>query len=87
MYQRFLMNRFRELLPFGEVPIRLRIKPRSQRKGKAGVIDTERGDRIMPGAPAGDVIEIDLSDMDDAPIFTDADWADVPDDVDEYFDD
>lgn len=87
MYQRFLMNRFRELLPFGEVPIRLRIKARSKRKGKAGVIDTQLGDRVMPGAPAGDVIEIDLSDMDDAPIFTDADWADLPEDVDEYFDD
>ncbi|MFI4870485.1 MAG: ribosome biogenesis GTPase Der, partial [Phycisphaerales bacterium JB061] len=87
MYQRFLMNRFREMLPFGEVPIRLRIKARSKRKGKAGVIDTQRGDRVMPGAPAGGVIELDLADMDDAPIFTDADWADLPQDVDEFFED
>lgn len=30
-YQRFLLNRFREELPFAEVPIRLNIKPRSVR--------------------------------------------------------
>lgn len=87
MYQRFLMNRFRELLPFGEVPIRLRIKPRSQRKGKAGVIDTAQGDRVMPGEQLPEVIEIDLEDLDDAPVFTDADWAEGPAELDDYFDD
>jgi len=88
MYQRFLMNRFRELLPFGEVPIRLRIKPRSQRKGKSGVFDTsDREDRVKPGVPASGVIEIDLEDLDDAPIFTDADWAEGPADAEDYFDD
>jgi len=62
-------------------------KARGKRKGKAGVIDTAMGDRVMPGAQSQDVMEIDLSDMDDAPIFTDADWADEPDNVDDYFED
>ncbi len=38
-YQRFLMNRFREELPFGEVPIKLIIRARKQDE----VIETEDG--------------------------------------------
>lgn len=31
-YQRFIVNRFRELLPFGEVPIRLHVRSRSEKE-------------------------------------------------------
>lgn len=87
MYQRFLMNRFRELLPYGEVPIRLRIKPRSQRQGKSAAYDPAIGERVEPARQGQGVIEIDLEDLDDAPIFTDADWAEAPDTPDDFFDD
>lgn len=35
-YERFLMNRFREELPFEEVPIKLIVRARAARKGKPG---------------------------------------------------
>lgn len=37
-YQRFLLNRFREELPFTEVPIRLNVRPRSQKAPPATAI-------------------------------------------------
>ncbi|WP_428938943.1 ribosome biogenesis GTPase Der [Fontivita pretiosa] len=37
-YQRFIVNRFRELLPFGQVPIRLLIRGRDERQ-----IESQRG--------------------------------------------
>jgi GTP-binding protein len=35
-YQRYMINSFREMLPFAEVPIRLVIRPRSRRSAKPG---------------------------------------------------
>lgn len=48
-YQRFLMNRFREELPYGEVPIRLVIRERQRDE----VIETDDGKiaRVRGGAP------------------------------------
>lgn len=37
-YERFLMNRFREQLPFAEVPIRLAIRARNDRQAGAGAV-------------------------------------------------
>jgi hypothetical protein len=47
-YLRFLMNRFREELPFGEVPIRIVVRARRQREddlyeGKEGPARIARG--------------------------------------------
>jgi hypothetical protein len=36
-YQRFLLNRFREELPFGEVPIRLLVRARKRTLMKKGL--------------------------------------------------
>jgi GTP-binding protein len=33
-YQRYMVNRFRELLPYGEVPIRLIVRQRERQQGK-----------------------------------------------------
>ncbi len=38
-YQRFIINRFRELLPYAEVPMRLIIRPRSERGGGAASLE------------------------------------------------
>ncbi len=48
-YQRFMINRFRELLPYGEVPIRLQLRGRERGKGPgpAGSID-DAADRQRP---------------------------------------
>ena len=35
-YQRFMVNRFRELLPYGEVPIKLVIRQRERQQGPGG---------------------------------------------------
>ncbi|HED54183.1 MAG TPA: ribosome biogenesis GTPase Der [Phycisphaerales bacterium] len=72
MYQRFLVNRFREELPFGEVPMRLRIKARSRRAGKARNYDTETSDAALDTD-----FEHDLKADDTSPTFTDADWAEA----------
>jgi hypothetical protein len=40
-YQRFMINRFRELLPYPEVPIKLLIRPRG-----AGTPEPEKGEFI-----------------------------------------
>ena len=61
-YQRFIINRFRELLPYPEVPIRLQIRGRGQRgdaksldevdeaevRDRASAVDEERGQRPAP---------------------------------------
>ncbi len=85
MYQRFLMNRFREELPFGEVPIRLRIKGRKRDgKGKAKAYDPQTADEFAPDR----VSEIDLSQVsEDDLVFSDTDWADEPAGGDAYFED
>ncbi|MDB5173117.1 MAG: der [Phycisphaerales bacterium] len=38
-YQRFIINRFRELLPYGEVPIKLVIRQRERQQGPAPALD------------------------------------------------
>ncbi|MEM8757385.1 MAG: ribosome biogenesis GTPase Der [Planctomycetota bacterium] len=82
MYQRFLMNRFREELPFGEVPIRLRIKGRKRtERGKPRGYDTGLdADRPVETAAFEDnesdaaILESDANEA-DSRVFTDADWA------------
>ena len=46
-YQRFMINRFRELLPYGEVPIKLVVRQR------------ERQPQIKPGKPAPQATSLD----------------------------
>lgn len=86
MYQRFLMNRIREELPFGEVPIRLRIKARSRKAGKAQGYDTQSDERMLPAKQGA--IEIDLA-TDDTPLFNDMDWAEASGEMnaDDFFED
>jgi len=50
-YQRYMINRFRELLPYAEVPIRLVVRPRSERGAGAGVEDDHNEDRAKGLAP------------------------------------
>lgn len=52
-YQRFLLNRFREELPFTEVPIRLNVKPRSQKAPPAHAI-ASAGVRMQTDAEGND---------------------------------
>jgi len=80
-YERFLMNRFRELLPFDEVPIRLilRAKSRVEKRAKAA----GKGVLHAPDQATGD-FDVDLTpDQIDAEAFL----ADLPDDAGAYFDD
>jgi hypothetical protein len=42
-YQRFMINRFRELLPYSEVPIKLLVRGRTGRKGEINEMKTDRG--------------------------------------------
>lgn len=63
-YMRYLMNRFRETLPFDEVPIRILLKERSQTRGER--VKGVDGDHVLiAGGAGGDhtakAIEIDLS--------------------------
>lgn len=79
-YERFLMNRLREALPYDEVPIRLilRAKHRVDKRAAAG-----KGSLHAPDAETG------AFDTDLAPeqIDTEALLADLPDDASAYFDD
>lgn len=51
-YQRFMVNRFRELLPYGEVPIKLLVRPRSGRTGDEEEMNTDRGAKGASTHPA-----------------------------------
>ncbi len=88
MYQRFLMNRFREELPFGEVPIRLRIKGRKRDgKGKTKAYDPVTADEFAPEM-SPEAVEVDLSQVsEDDLVFSDTDWADETVDAEAYFED
>ncbi|MCC5822769.1 MAG: ribosome biogenesis GTPase Der [Phycisphaerales bacterium] len=79
-YERFLMNRLREALPYDEVPIRLilRAKHRVDKRAKAG-----KGSLHAPDAQTG-AFDTDLSPEQ---IDTEALLADLPDDASAYFDD
>jgi GTP-binding protein len=48
-YMRFLMNRFREELPFSEVPIRIVIRERRQREGDLAAAGEEGDARVSRG--------------------------------------
>jgi len=54
-YQRFLVNRLREALPFGEVPIRLVVRERKREEITKGRVPTE----LAPGATAEDLFAED----------------------------
>lgn len=83
-YERFMMNRIREVLPFGEVPVRLILRARSRVEkrahGKAG-----QGKDLMyaPDQSTGDFD----TDLTIEQIDTQALLADLPDDASAYFDD
>ncbi len=69
-YERFLMNRFREELPFEEVPIRLIVRARSQRKGKTmSYTDDEAG--VDHAALIESLGDLDASALNDADAFFD----------------
>ena len=83
-YERYLMNRLREELPFGEVPIRLIFRSRKRaelamlKAGKVSKADVKSG-------------RLHATDSDSQGFATDHDlerWlADLPDDPEAYFDD
>jgi len=84
-YERFLMNRFRETLPFEEVPIKLILRARS-RVEKRAKEDAKRGKKGMlyeVDAESGGFDEAMSADMIDRNAFL----ADLPDDAAAYFDD
>ncbi|MGP1273070.1 MAG: ribosome biogenesis GTPase Der [Phycisphaerales bacterium] len=81
MYQRFLINRFREELPFAEVPIRLRIKGRKRaERGKPGAY--ELGPEPVHAGPEDDAHDAALAEAEGGTVYTDADWLDEIDDAD-----
>jgi GTP-binding protein len=51
-YQRFMINRLRELLPYAEVPIRLVIRGREGRYGRVASLDENEEDSAKPEATA-----------------------------------
>ncbi|MFK7883301.1 MAG: ribosome biogenesis GTPase Der [Phycisphaerales bacterium] len=82
-YERYMMNRFRETLPFDEVPIRLILRAKSRvekraRKDGQGKAGLYAPDQITGGFD--NELAIDRIDMDEL-------MADLPDDASAYFDD
>lgn len=80
-YERYLMNRIRELLPFGEVPIKLILRARSRVEKRAK--STSGKQLHAPDQVSGRFDE----DMAVEAIDRDAFLADLPDDASAYFDD
>lgn len=78
-YRRFLLNRFREELPFEEVPIRLVIRARKPAR------DAALAERIDAEGPQGDGVEGE--DPLPAGRTMDDILRDMPDDASAYFDD
>ncbi|MDF1808346.1 MAG: ribosome biogenesis GTPase Der [Phycisphaerales bacterium] len=81
-YEKFLMNRFREVLPFDEVPIRLIMRARKRvekrLRGTSG-----KGNLHAPDPTTGKFDgELDIENID-----RDALLVDLPDDASLYFDD
>lgn len=81
-YERFLMNRLREVMPFSEVPIRLILRARSRvekrLRGTSG-----KGDLHTPDPVTGKFdTELEIENID-----RDALLVDMPDDAALYFDD
>jgi GTP-binding protein len=56
-YQRFMINRMRELLPYSEVPIKLLFRGREARRPE-GAEDLPDGDASAPGRPGGKKVEV-----------------------------
>jgi GTP-binding protein len=56
-YQRFMINRMREMLPYAEVPIRLLIRARESRK-PAGVEEIPDTDASRPGRAGGKKVQV-----------------------------
>jgi GTP-binding protein len=83
-YERFLMNRIREELPFEEVPVKLILRARSRVEKRArGVAGAGKDMMHAPDQLTGD-FETDLT-LDQ--IDTQALMADLPEDASAYFDD
>jgi GTP-binding protein len=83
-YERFLMNRFRETLPFDEVPIRLilRAKSRVEKRAK-GTSGVGKDNLHMPDQVTGEFdFDLTADQIDHAALL-----ADLPDDASAYFDD
>ena len=89
-YERYIMNRFRDTLPFDEVPIRLilrsrsRVEKRAQEEAKRSGTNTgKRGVTHAVDAETGEIIDaLDIANID-----ADALLGDLPDDAAAYFDD
>ncbi len=80
-YERYLMNRIREVLPFGEVPIKLILRARSRVEKKS---KTATGRELhVPDQSTGRFDD----DMTQETIDRDAFLLDLPDDAAAYFDD
>ena len=80
-YERFLMNRLRELLPFEEVPIKLLLRARSRVEKRA---KSAKGTDLHAPDPVTGRFDDDLAIES---IYRDAMLADLPDDAKAYFDD
>lgn len=83
-YERFLMNRFRELLPYDEVPIRLILRAKSRVEKRArGTTGVGKDTLHRPDQATGE-FDVDLSadQIDPAALL-----ADLGDDAAAYFDD
>jgi GTP-binding protein len=80
-YERYLMNRLRELLPFDEVPIKLILRARSRVEKRA---KTAKGSDLHAPDPVSGRFDDDLSIES---IDTKALLEDLPDDASAYFDD
>ncbi|MEQ9205966.1 MAG: ribosome biogenesis GTPase Der [Phycisphaerales bacterium] len=80
-YERYLMNRIREVLPFGEVPIKLILRARSRVEKKS---ESATGKQLhVPDQTTGRFDD----DMSEETIDRDAFLLDLPDDASAYFDD
>jgi GTP-binding protein len=83
-YERYLLNKFREILPYDEVPIRIILRSKSRvEKRAAGTTGSGKDILHIPDQMTG---EFD-SDLPVEMIDTEALLADLPDDARAYFDD
>jgi len=80
-YERFLMNRLREVLPYDEVPVRMILRARSRVEKRRR---SPRGTDLHTPDPVSGRFDDDLAPGD---IDRDAMLADLPDDASAYFDD
>jgi GTP-binding protein len=52
-YQRFMLNRLRDLLPYPEVPIRLLVRPRGQGAGREKALDERTAEEVREAGDGG----------------------------------